>query len=456
MSRNHEELVHKTYQALFIIYAPIALISILVKFFSNTYISYLYVTALLVAAVSILIGLVMCIQFWHHRKIISRDKEVNIPVIVRHRFMIIYIPITIISLLISSYYTFDKYVKSIELYGQGQQTEISILFPLRNELGAQQDDAEQARMGLGAFMVNSPEYSDSYHLTIFDHQNKYSATLENKVISKIDKGVKYFICTYSDVCSELATKFDSILERTDYSTRPILITTLSSAMNLPLEKDKFYRFYVRNREDARVLAKAAYEKGIKKASFIASNDSYGLDASQAFSEAWIDFGGDLIEGVYVDPNLTADVVANRVRQSHLTSMKKGAIFVAHYQNINKSLELLDHSTLYLLSANYQQNIISELSNNIPKEQLVFAIPRYKATHPKLNNTAASFIYMTLMKLVHVDQQIKGDTTQFHPAWQQDDYPGFLEFRTDGVADFRIEMEAYTFGADIHTKKLLAR
>ncbi len=242
----HEELIHKTYQALFIIYAPIALISILIKFLSNTYISYIYVTALLVAGVSILIGLVMCIQFWRHRKLISRDKEDNIPVIVRHRFMIIYIPITIISLLISSYYTFDKYVKSVEFYGQGQRTEISILFPLRNELGAQLDDAEQARMGLGVFMVNSPEYSNDYHLTIFDHKNKYSVALENEVIFKIDKGVKYFICAYSEVCSELATKFDSLLERSDYDARPILITTLSSAMNLPLEKDKFYRFYVRN------------------------------------------------------------------------------------------------------------------------------------------------------------------------------------------------------------------
>jgi hypothetical protein len=202
------------------------------------------------------------------------------------------------------------------------------------------------------------------------------------------------------------------------------------------------------------LAKAAYEKGIRKASFIATSDSYGLDASQAFSEAWKDFGGDLIEGVYVDPNLTADVVANRVRQSNLMLMKDGAVFVAHYQNINKSLALLDHSTLYLLSANYQQDIIAELSNSIPKEQLIFALPSYKTTHSKLKNTAASFVYMTLMKLAHVDQQINGDTTRFHTAWQKNDSPSFLEYRTDGVADFRIEMEAYTFGADIHTIKLL--
>jgi hypothetical protein len=422
-----------------------------VKFITDTYVSYLYLTALLVAGISVLVGVVMCVQFWRHRKIISRDKEVDIPVIVRHRFMIIYIPITIISLLVSSYYIFDKYVKAVEFYGEGRRTEISILFPLRNELGTQLEDAEQARTGIGTFFVNFPEFSNRYHLTIFDHKNKYSTSLENEVISKIDIGTKYFICAYSEVCSTLAEKFDSLLEKSDYDTRPILITTLSSAMNLPLEKGKFYRFFVRNREDARVLAKAAFEKGIRKASFIVTSDAYGLDASQAFSEAWKDFGGDLIEGVYVDPDLTSDIVASKVRQSNLMSMEGGAVFVAHYQNINKSLELLNGSTLYLLSANYQQNVITELSQHIPKEQLVFALPSYKVADAKLKNTAASFVYMTLLKLVHVDQQIKGDISQFHTVWQQDDFPYFLEFRTDGVADFRIEMEAFTFGDDIHTR-----
>ncbi len=285
MSDKHEGLMHKTYQTLFVIYAPITLISILVKFISDTYVSYLYLTALLAAGISVLVGVVMCVQFWRHRKIISRDKEVDIPIIVRHRFMIIYIPITIISLLVSSYYIFDKYVKAVEFYGQGQRTEIAILFPLKNELGTQLEDAEQARTGIGAFVVNFPEYSNHYHLTIFDHKNKYSTSLENEVISKIDNGTKYFICAYSEVCSTLAEKFDSLLEKSDYDKRPLLITTLSSAMNLPLEKGKFYRFFVRNREDARVLAKAAFEKGIRKASFIVTSDAYGLDASQAFSEA---------------------------------------------------------------------------------------------------------------------------------------------------------------------------
>ena len=452
MSDNHNGFIHTSYQLLFILYAPVAIISILVTILSDTYISYVYITALTTGGFSIVIGIIMCIQFWRYRVIIARDKESHIPYIVRHRFMIMYIPIVIISLVISAYYIFDKYVDKVELYSKHQRTQIALLFPIHNELGIQLEDAEQARLGLGTFFVNFPEYTNDYHITLFDHKNKYNSVLEKEVLAKINNGTRYFICAYSDVCATLANNFDSLLEQSDFDERPILITTLSSSMNLPLEKGKFYRFFIRNREDARILALNAYGKGFRKASFIAAKDAYGEDAAQNFIEAWKDLGGELIDGVYVDPNLSDDVVANKIRNSKLMSMEGAAVFVAHYQNINKSLQLLPKNTLYLLSANYQQNVIAQLAKNIPHKQLIFALPGYKTAHSKLKNTAAAFIYMTLDKLINADQQLEGDVTQFHTAWQQTDYPALLEFRTDGVADFKIEMEAFSYGNDIHIEK----
>ena len=452
MSDNHHGFIHTSYQLLFILYAPVAIISILVTFLSDSYVSYVYITALFTGGFSIVIGIIMCIQFWRYREIISRDKETHIPYIVRHRFMIMYIPIVIISLVISSYYIFDKYVNKVELYNKQQRTQISILFPIYSELGVQFDDTEQARLGLGTFFVNFPEYSNNYHITLFDHKNKYNSALEKEVLAKIDNGTRYFICAYSDVCATLANNFDSLLEQSVFDQRPILITTLSSSMNLPLEKGKFYRFFIRNREDARILALNAYGKGIRKASFIATKDAYGEDAAQNFIEAWKDLGGALIEGVYVDPNLSDDVVANKIRNSKLMKMEGAAVFVAHYQNINKSLQLLSKDTLYLLSANYQKNVIAQLAQNIPHKQLIFALPSYKKAHSKLKNTAAAFVYMTLDKLINADQQLQDGLTKFHSVWQQTDYPAILEFRTDGVADFKIEMEAFSYGNDIHIEK----
>ena len=452
MSDNHSGFVHKSYQLLFILYAPVAIISIIAQLVSDAYISYIYLIALSTAAFSIVIGLIMCIQFWRHRELIARDKEVHIPYMIRHRFMIMYIPIVILSLLISSYYIFDKFVNKVEFYKEHRHTQIALLVPLKNELGVRFEDTKQIRLGLGAFLTNFPEDTKHYHLSLFDHKNKYSVALEQEVLAKVNKGVDYFVCAYSDVCAALAKRFDALLEQASYDTRPILITTLSSSMDLPLEKDKFYRFFVRNQEDARVLALKAYTKGIKKASFIATEDAYGRDAARAFMEAWQDLGGKLIEGIYIDPNLSSEVVANKIKNSPLITLKDAAVFVSHYQNINQSLQALDTKTLYLLSANYQHNVIQELAKKVAHQQLIFALPSYKAVDENLQNTAAAFIYMTLSKLVHVDKQLSNPELQFHDLWQQADYPAYLEFRPAGIADFRIAMDAFSYGEDIYSKK----
>ncbi|NOQ63600.1 MAG: hypothetical protein GQ582_03725 [Methyloprofundus sp.] len=452
MSDNHSGFIHKSYQLLFILYAPVALISIAAQLLSDAYISYIYLISLSTAAFSIVIGLIMCVQFWMHREVIAKDKEVHIPYMIRHRFMIMYIPIVILSLLISSYYIFDHFVNKVEFYKEHRHTQISLLVPIRNELGVQFEDMQQIRLGLGAFLTGFPEYTQHYHITLFDHKNKYNVALEQEVIAKINKGVRYFVCAYSDVCMALAQRFDALLAEASYDQRPLLITTLSSSMKLPLEKDKFYRFFVRNQEDARVLALKAYTKGIRKASFIATEDAYGRDAAQMFMEAWRDLGGELVDGVYIDPNLSNEVVANKIKNSALINLKGVAVFVAHYQNINQSLQALEADTLYLLSASYQHHLIKELAKTIPHQQLIFALPSYKAADENLQNTAAAFVYMTLSKLVHVDRQLKNPELTFHSLWQQADYPPYLEFRAAGVADFRIAMDAFTYGDDIYSQK----
>ena len=452
MSNDHSGFVHKSYQLLFILYAPVAIISIIAQFLSTSYISYIYLIALSTAGFSIIIGIIMCIQFWRHRVAINRDKETHIPYMIRHRFMIMYIPIVIISLLISSYYIFDQSVNKVESYKDQQHTQIALLFPLSNGLGVKFADTDEIRLGLGAFLTHFPEYGNTYHLTLFDHKNKYNQALEKEVLAKINDGSRYFICAYSDVCTSLANHFDALLEQATYDIRPILITTLSSSMQLPLEKDKFYRFFVRNQEEARILALNAYTKGIRKATFIATQDAYGRDAAREFIEAWKDLGGELLDGVYIDPDLSDSVVANKIRNSPLMTLQDAAVFVAHYQNINQSLQLLETGTHYLLSANYQQNVIAQLAEKIPHKQIVFALPSYKAVDKKLKNTAAAFVYMTLSKLVHADMQMQDNDVSFHMAWQQADYPAFLAFRTAGVADFRIAMDAFNYGEDIYSEK----
>ena len=93
-----------------------------------------------------------------------------------------------------------------------------------------------------------------------------------------------------------------------------------------------------------------------------------------------------------------------------------------------------------------------MAKKIPHQQLIFALPSYKSVNENLQNTAAAFIYMTLSKLVHVDKQLSNPELEFHDLWQQADYPAYLEFRPAGVADFRIAMDAFSYGEDIYSKK----
>lgn len=447
----HNDLIHKTYQALFVLYAPLAIISLLIKFFSGTVISFVFITAVLSSAVSIIIGVVMCIQFWRHRKAIKKDREVHIPYIIRHRFMIMYIPIAIASLLVTSYYIFDRYVKTVEFYGSGIYTKVSILLPIRNEIGLQIEDAQQVKLAVGSYLIDNPSVTSKYHFNIYDHNNTYSEELESEVVSQISSGTKYIVCAYSDVCSKLANNMDEILSKASYTQRPILITTLSSSMQLPLEKNKFYRFYVRNREDARALAKVAFEKGLKKASFIATSDAYGKDAAREFEEAWKDFGGEFVEGVYVDDAMTPNVVAAKVQQSEMVKAGTEAIFVAHYQSINEALKPLAENNMLLFSANYQQNFVQDLAlSGIEKDKLIVSTPSFKIAHKKLRKTAGVFTYLTLMKLVNADEKAKGKLSNFHHYWQSEDQPSVLEFQKDGEDDFKVMMNAAPIGDDIHS------
>ncbi len=450
--KTKNSVIHTTYQALFVIYAPVALLSILVKFITNTYVSYFYLTSILVAALSIVIGVVMCIQFWRHRHAIRQDAEAHIPYILRHRFMIMYIPIAIGSLLCSSYYIFDKYVKAVEFYGAGQYRQVSVLFPVHNAWGREMADSQQAKQALGAFMLNNPELSADYHFTIFDHKNSYSEELEAHVADQLRRGTNYFICAYSDVCKKLATNFERLEVVAGRSDQAILITTLSSSMDLPLQRGQFYRFFVRNREEATALASYGVRQQLETATFVATDDAYGRDAVEQFKQAWQDLGGDFNEGVFVDPAMRGDLIAAQLRKSSVFDEPSQAVFVAHYQDITPALEALAVERILLFSSNYQADNLQRLvATGVPAEQLIVSLPRYKVAHQQLLKTAGSFIYMTLEKLIYADQKSAGDLQQFHRYWQNNSQPNILRFQTDGDADFKVEVEVQPYRQDMHSR-----
>ena len=449
---NKQSFIHKTYQRIFLIYAPVALVSIIVKTFSDIYLSYFFLTILLVAALSIVIGIIMCVQFVIHRDAIRKDKEINIPYIVRHKFMIMYIPIAIGSMLISSYYIFDKYVKTVEFYGSGKYKEISILFPIHDSLGEEMEGAEQASQALGELYFKYPELVNDYHISIYDHKNTYDESLEEYVFTQMERGTNYFICAYGDVCAELAENFEVLQKKAGKEGESIIVTTLSSSMELPLKKDYCYRFYVRNKEEAGALSLFAFNKMLKTASFIASDDLYGHDAVAQFKECWEDFGGKLIPGIYIDPSMEVSLATSKLKEMPISKEKPQAIFVAHYNNINPMIEKIGPNKLFLFSSNYkQQNLQNLVEKGFNRKSFIVVMPTYKLANKSLLNTSGVFLYITLEKLITADQNAEGDLDRFHHYWQQEDVPSFLKFKMDGEADFKVSVDAMPYKEDPHNQ-----
>ena len=91
-------LITKSYKVLFVIYAPIALVTILLQAFSNSSLPYLFIAALIASAVSVVIAGVMWFLFLKHRSQVSEQRETGLPYLIRHQFIMLYLPVTFLSM----------------------------------------------------------------------------------------------------------------------------------------------------------------------------------------------------------------------------------------------------------------------------------------------------------------------------------------------------------------------
>jgi hypothetical protein len=440
----HEGFLHKSYHLLFVIYAPLALISIALNVFSDKYINYVYMTAFLASGLSVILAAVMWFLFFKHREIIQQERTAKIPYLIRHQFILMYLPVAFTSMGLCSYYVYDKYVKTLEIYDQTALTNITLMLPIENKLGKKLEDISQIKLALGNLLINRPNITKQYHINIVDHKNSYDTDFEQIVLEQLKKGSDYFVCVYSDVCAALATNLDSLSASAGIEELPVIVTTLSSAMDVPLAKNKSYRFFVRNREDSQALSKYAFDKSITSASFIATNDRFGKDAVREFKKSWEGFGGTLHEGVYIDPLLSEEMASNKVLDNQAKYTEVQAVFIALYEPITNGLPLLSKDKTLLFSASYQHQQLDKLKAlGANMDNIIVSLPQYKLEDARLFNTAGNFMYSTLNKLIDVDQHLT-EGEQFHDAWIRSDEPAYLEFVQDGENDFSVSMEAKPF------------
>lgn len=451
MSEGQKEgFLHKSYHVLFVLYAPIALVSIVVNLFSEQHVPYLYSMAFLGAGLSVVLAGLMWWKFLKHRSIIRYEREAGLPYIIRHQFMLMYLPIAFSSMGVCAYYVYDKYVLMLEELTADFPTKITVLMPVTDTLGSELEDVKQVNLALGSLMTSHPELSERYHIVLKNHKNAYNEDLLHYVLKQSSKGNRYFVCTYSQVCGQLITEVKKLAKDGEKSL-PIIVTTLASSMNLPLHEGLAYRFYPRNREVANALAGFATREGVKTASFIAADDDYGRNAAKEFSDAWHALGGVMAEGIYLDPVLTQDVAGARILEYFGEGSKPEAIFVAHYQSINSALNPLSQNAKLLLGINYQYHLVDELRGlGAVMDNVAVALPSYKLNANQLVNTAGLFTYVTIKKLIDVDLKLKADGQEdFHSYWWQVGDPAYLAFERDGNVDYRVKVSATSYQASIY-------
>jgi hypothetical protein len=436
---NHHGLITRSYQILFVIYAPIALITILLQAFGNSSLPYLFISALIASAVSFVIAGIMWFLFIKYRSQVGEQHETGLPYLIRHQFMLLYLPVAFLSMGFCAYYIFDTYVR-LAL----EQERLVLMLPITNALGERVEDVQQFKLALGSYLIERPELASRYQFQIKDHNNRYSEELLNYVRQQSRHGTKYFICSYSDLCTKLINAV-SALPAQEFPQKPIFITTLASSMNLPLEKGFSYRFFPRNRETAQALAGYATRKGAETASFIATDDEYGRNAAKEFVNAWQALGGSVIEGVFIDPVASVDVASSTISSHFTEHALPDTVHVALFGSANPALEVLSEQTILLLGGDYPYQALEELVHRGGKvDNIAIAQPVYKAQYEDFENTSALFLYSTIDKLIEADMTMKraGDD-DFDAHWWSATEPVFLSFERD-MHDYRILMTARAY------------
>ena len=436
-----ESVLSKSYHYLFLLYAPVALGGFVLKFFSGVTVDLVLVSSAFVAATSLLIFLLILALAFKHRKVLATDADLDVPFPIRHRFLITFMCVAIISLVSMSYGVHHYHEARAEKEKALNPTEIVLLFHISNELGRPWGSVIETIKGYSRYFIDHPEATGRYHVTFVDHQNKYDDRLKELMRKEMERGVKYFMCLTSQACVPLSKSFDSIVREADVSGRkPVLIVTTASSSELQTAADRVYRFFPRSEEEAKTLAKEAKRLGIKRVSFIATDNQYGHDAVRLWTKNWSGDGAVLVQGIFLDSTLSTEAARERIMSSKLPAMDIDGLLLVHSENITEGLLKLKKGIKFLTFASYHPKYFrDQIGTDFTREQWVVPTPDYKVNREKLKNMNAGFLYLTLDKLIHSIEATADKPDGFHDEWMSEKYPPIVRFERDGSADFNIHM-----------------
>lgn len=185
MTSGKPTIIEMSYKLLFLIYAPVTLVSYILNAVGGFEIGFLLIFLLSVSAISIVLALILTIRFAVSRKeiVAMRDINQNAPFLFRHDFLIPYILISIVSFTALTFMVYqgftahlsDKKSRIAEL----KKTEIVLILGLSDAHDYDDRDFTTEILhnygaseiaALGHYLKTAPEHGNDYDFQLIDHR----------------------------------------------------------------------------------------------------------------------------------------------------------------------------------------------------------------------------------------------------------------------------------------------
>jgi len=465
MNNEIPNLIERSYKLLFVIYAPLALLSYLINAIGGSQISFLSMFLFLVTIISVLLTLILVVRYSIMRKQIISMADFNqkAPYMFRHDFLIPFIFISVVSITTFSFLAYKGVLHDltagsglIDISQPEQKTKIVLILALSNAHSVREaatientllDRGASEIQGLSYYLRFSDLHGKKYDFELIDHERKYSSVLEEKIKMALSDGVRYFICTTSSISVPLARKFEELITETNTAdNNPILLCTNTSSPVLETRTNKVYRFYPRSNEEAKVLAEKAKQMHFNKVGYIAIDDEYGRGAVKSFEQAWRKDLRIITQGVFLDPALSEANIIAKIQNSNLLEQEPDAIFIANYgarlQSTIRAIEDFPDDIAILgttpLSVKFTQ---AQIRHILKRKRWYTCVPDTKAEDDiTAFDLHSSFLFMTIQKLTDVIEELnKNPKATFHEEFTKEDSPALLNFEYDKRGDFNIDL-----------------
>lgn len=412
MGKNNPKFIDFSYKLLFFIYAPIAILTYLVKFFSENGFNHVLFTAVVTSFVSILIGIVMIVMFIHRYDDVVRDQETHIPYIIRHKFLVMYVPITITAFSVIIFYMSQGYtlsgIKTVRA-NSNDYTHVNLIV---------EPEENTYLSSISNLYQNNQLLMNKFKLSVYNVNSLATDTIKDLFLQKIENGDRYFICATSNFCDELFTRLTEISDDKKIKDLIFIQTLKMPSSNIDEEDHThIYNFYHTINDEIDVLVDAIRERGYKQASFISENTETARMKIDAFRKIWSETGGESFNGIYLDiHDESEDYVSEQISNFTTDLTEEDVVFAIFDTDLIAYLPQFEGDYGLAIPLNELQQVKMSNGDGNYKERLISVVPDFKTLNSKLPTLYEKYLYITLFKAFSTINDMEKYNNSFQESW----------------------------------------